>query len=246
MRVRARGGAASAVGLESTDRSVGFADSCRPRAFIFSLLQAPNTMPTLTVHDPHTVKFYRDEPSLFATVAGFLGQGLVDGQPALLIATAAHRVGILRELSARLIDVDRAMRTRELIVLDASDTLDLFMRGEAIDATAFESVMGAVLDGAVRGRTLVVVRAFGEMVDVLWKQGRHDAAIRLEILWNALATRYNFALLCGYSMGHFFTQTGLFEEVCRQHSHVMPPDAKVGARPINGTTVTSTPAPAVG
>jgi hypothetical protein len=33
------------------------------------------------------------------------------------------------------------------------------------------------------------------MVDVLWKEGREEAAIQLELLWKGLAGRYGFALL---------------------------------------------------
>ena len=73
----------------------------------------------------------------------------------------------------------------------------------------------------------MIVRAYGEMVDVLWKQGREDAAIRLEILWNKLAHTYGFALLCGYSMGNFYKQAERFQEVCRQHTHVLSSDDNV-------------------
>jgi hypothetical protein len=58
------------------------------------------------------------------------------------------------------------------------------------------------------------------MVDVLWKKGRAEAAIKLEILWNELAQTHTFQLLCGYSMGNFYKQTKYFEQVCQQHSHV--------------------------
>ena len=50
---------------------------------------------------------------------------------------------------------------------------------------------------------------------------RTEAAIRLEILWNKLATTYHFALLCGYSMGHFYKQAEQFQEVCRQHTDIV-------------------------
>ena len=41
---------------------------------------------------------------------------------------------------------------------------------------------------------------------MLWKEGRTEGAIKLEMLWNKLATRYGFALLCGYSMGNFYKE----------------------------------------
>ena len=174
----------------------------------------------------HAVQFYGNDDHLCDTVAGFLAQGFVDRHPAIIIATPAHTIGILEQLKVRLIDADKAQRTGDLIVMDAHQTLDLFMDGDMPDAHRFEETIGALILDLLNhrsGRTMI--RAYGEMVDVLWKDGKADAAIRLEILWNKLANQYGFALLCGYAMGNFFKQTTLFEEVCRQHTHVMPAEA---------------------
>ena len=61
------------------------------------------------------------------------------------------------------------------------------------------------------------------MVDLLWQRGNADAAIRLEILWNQLASHYEFSLMCGYAVGHFYKETRdpRCVEVCAQHSHVL-------------------------
>jgi hypothetical protein len=183
--------------------------------------------PPRTVHEAHqhhAVQFYDDEKTLYATVAGFLGQGLVDEQPAVLIATAAHRGPILDELKGRMLNVDQAQESGDLIVLDADETLAQFMRDDVPSADAFQSTVGDLIRGLLVKRSKpTLIRAYGEMVDVLWKDGKPDAAIRLEILWNRLADRFGFALLCGYSMGHFYKQTDRFEDVCRQHAHVVPP-----------------------
>src|SRR5512140_3813380 len=85
----------------------------------------------------HAVKFYPNDASLFTTVGRFVSQGLVGGQPAVLIATESHLIGILNELRGRYIDVDRAVDRDELIVLDARQTLDRFMIGNEPDPTRF-------------------------------------------------------------------------------------------------------------
>jgi hypothetical protein len=179
----------------------------------------------------HAVQFYGSESSLFHTVAGFLSQGLADGQPVIVIATDAHWSGISAQLAVRFIDVERARELGHLDVRDAQETLSLFMVGDMPDANAFESTVGRLIGNAARGRPrYALVRAYGEMVDVLWKDGRCDAAIRLEVLWNKLAARFGLALLCGYAMGHFYKkETSKFEAVCRQHTHVMPPDGDIVA-----------------
>src|SRR5688572_13807128 len=180
----------------------------------------------------HAVQFYENDHSLFTTVAGFLSQGLIEEHPAVIIATAAHTGAILEQLSGRMIDVDKARGLGELVVLDAHQTLASFMVGDRPDAARFEASIGRVVSDLLKGRSnRTLVRAYGEMVDVLWKEGREDAAIQLELLWNGLAGRYGFALLCGYAMGNFFKQTDRLEEICRHHTHVVPaPDVDATAR----------------
>ena len=175
----------------------------------------------------HAVQFYENDSSLFTTVAGFLSQGLVEEHPAIIIATAEHTAAILEHLSGRLIDVAKARELGELVVLDAHQTLALFMVGDRPDPAKFELSVGRVIGDLLKGRSnRTLIRAYGEMVDVLWKEGREEAAIHLELLWNGLAGRCGFALLCGYAMGNFFKQTERLEEVCRHHTHVIPSDGR--------------------
>jgi hypothetical protein len=179
------------------------------------------------------VKFYDDDSSLFATVAGFLAKGLVNGEPAVVIATEAHRSGIVRRLRQLSVDVPHVTKSGDLLLLDARELLDSFMRDSAPDARLFRPKVSGIVERALRRRN-VVVRAYGEMVDLLWKDGQSSAAIQLEILWNQLAIQYGFSLLCGYSMGHFYKQAVRLEEVCAQHAEVYlddhavqtPPDAR--------------------
>jgi hypothetical protein len=62
------------------------------------------------------------------------------------------------------------------------------------------------------------------MVDVLWREGNPQAAIRLEEMWNDLGRSHSFTLLCAYVMGNFFKERHgeQFRRVCETHSHVIP------------------------
>jgi hypothetical protein len=172
----------------------------------------------------HAVQFYGSEESLFTTVAGFLGEGLIMRQPAIVIATTSHRAAIEEHLCGRLIDCAQARRKGDLVMLDAEEMLGQFMVGDAPDAELFEQNVGIVVKQVLDGRGRTVVRAYGEMVDVLWKRGRSEAAIKVEILWNKLADKYSFALLCGYAMGNFYKQAKQLEDICALHTHVTGPD----------------------
>jgi hypothetical protein len=174
----------------------------------------------------HIVQFYGSDRSLATTVAGFLAEGLVAGQPAVVIATSTHCSEIIAALGERLIDCVRAVRHGDLILLDAEATLDLFMVADGPNAELFDENIGRLIEQASNGRP-ITVRAYGEMVDVLWKQGRSEAAIKLEMLWNRLATKYKFTLLCGYAMGSFYKQTARLEEVIAHHTRVIGNDGSV-------------------
>jgi hypothetical protein len=175
----------------------------------------------------HAVQFYGSDQSLCSTVGGFISEGLIAGQPAVVIATPGHSLAILEELRRRLIDVEEARRIGDLVLLDAEEMLATFMAGDAPDAGAFRRNVGEIIDQALGGRLRTPVRAYGEMVDVLWKRGSSGAAIRLEVLWNELASSHAFQLLCGYSMGNFYKQAEYFEQVCAQHTHVFADDSNV-------------------
>jgi hypothetical protein len=181
----------------------------------------PHNTSAAPVEHHHAVQFYGSDSSLYVTVAGFLGEGLVLGQPAIMIATPAHREAIEDHLRGRLIDCETAKREGDLLLLDAEDTLSLFMVDGLPDGEMFEANIGRLIDQTLAGRTRTPIRAYGEMVDVLWKQGESQAAINLEILWNKLALKYNFALLCGYSMGSFYKQTKDLERIAALHSEIV-------------------------
>lgn len=179
----------------------------------------------------HAVQFYRDDHSLFTTVASFLSEGLVLQQPAIVIATPPHRFAIQQHLSAHLIDCAKARRDGVLIMLDAEETLGQFMTGDQPDQEQFEKNVGVIIRQALEGRGETVLRAYGEMVDVLWAQGRTEAALVLESLWNKLIVRHGLALLCGYSMAHFYKQPKQLARVRGHHTHVVGGDNVVLFQP---------------
>lgn len=168
----------------------------------------------------HAATFYGSEASLVSTVTTFLNDGLIAGEPALVIATPGHRLAFETALQAGLIDVVRAKRTGNLVMLDAEDMMGTFTVNGLPDQNAFERTFGSIMRQIQRGRARAPIRAYGEIVNVLWQQGATDAAIQVEMLWNKLATSVEFSLLCGYAMGNFRKQAAGLQDVCRLHTHV--------------------------
>jgi anti-sigma regulatory factor (Ser/Thr protein kinase) len=66
------------------------------------------------------------------------------------------------------------------------------------------------------------VRAYGEIVDLLWQAGNVQGTIELERLWNELISELDFTLLCGYHSGAALSpeHEHSLGEVCRLHSAV--------------------------
>ncbi len=168
----------------------------------------------------HAVRFYKDADCLSRIVADFVGDGLAAGEPAIVIATPEHRAVVMRNLQAMALDVERLQSDGDLFLLDAQNTLDRFMVDGMPNAALFTEAIVPIIEQACRGRKDCVVRAYGEMVDVLWKAGATVAATRLEMLWNDLAASHAFSLLCGYAMGNFYKDAAV-EDICSHHSHLL-------------------------
>jgi hypothetical protein len=144
----------------------------------------------------HIVQFYDRESQLVAMVGPYLLAGADGGETAIVIATDAHRRAFEAELRTGGVDVAQARADGSLIVLDAAGTMEAFITGAEIDHEAFDAVIGGLLRRAsLSGRP---IRAYGEMVALLWDAGDVLAAIELEGLWNELAREVRFSLFCAY------------------------------------------------
>jgi hypothetical protein len=168
-------------------------------------------------HD-HGVQFYDEDDFLTGTVADFLEPGLAQGQSVVIIATEQHCQDFLGTLRGRGIDVDAAVSSRRLVVRDARKTLASFLVDGKPDWQRFQAEIGGLLS-SVATRDGLPVRAYGEMVDLLWRDGESQEAIRLEEFWNDLHQTHSFNLLCAYVMGNFGKEEcgEDFDKLCALH-----------------------------
>jgi PAS domain S-box-containing protein len=182
----------------------------------------------------HLVQFYHDENVLYDAVASFAATGLAAGEPVILIATGAHEGALVNRLRLSGCRLDSASVTGQLTLLDARDTLSKFIVGGEPDWEKFSSIVGGLIEKSREGRREAQVRVYGEMVDLLWRDGNKQAAIRLEELWNDLARLHRFSLLCAYAMSGFYEagDGGQIEEVCGTHTAVISTE---GADLLGGT-----------
>jgi signal transduction histidine kinase len=172
----------------------------------------------------HFVMFYEKDGFLVDEVSNFIGAGLRAGDTGIVIATRLHRDA----LEDRLKTLDQYPAVNpghagQLVLLDAYETLSCFMVDGRPDERRFVNVLGNVVELAQKGPS-GRVRAFGEIVALLWEDGNRAAAIELEALWNKLAAAHAFSLFCAYPM-HAFSQEDdavSFRHICDAHTHVCP------------------------
>ncbi len=102
----------------------------------------------------------------------------------------------------------------------------------AVDESRFNAIIGGVLNQAkkvVDGKDCRIA-VFGELVALLWAQGKPQEAIRVEQLWNDLAKTHSFSLLCAYPITGFDNERHIepFLKMCSTHSGVVPSESYLG------------------
>lgn len=189
-------------------------------------LDEPENLPFLEwgskLRSGHFVQFYEDDAFLVKSVAAFISEGIQNGGGGIIIATKAHRVELQRHFQARGIDLEADLVSGQLVFLDAEEMLAKLMVDGSPDKNVFQSVIGNVVAKVGAGRD--GLRAFGEMVALLWRDGKQSAAIQLERLWNDLSKSHTFSLLCAYPLHDFDGAANgyAFSQICQEHSHILP------------------------
>jgi hypothetical protein len=192
----------------------------------------------------HVVLFYEDDDDLVRRAGGYLVSAARQGAALLVIATRRHREAFRAALLASGVDVG-AVGATSVTMLDAAEALSGFMVDGRPDADRFEASVGRRVRLASGAGPL---RAYGEMVALLWEAGNVAGAIELEELWNGLAREVPFSLFCSYP-GHGACpppDVDGYDDVCRLHSTVIAgppvaPDVEV-ARQFQGGARTPTAA----
>jgi hypothetical protein len=175
----------------------------------------------------HLVQLYgNDDRLLISNVTRFLGQGLSRGDGVLVVATPDHSGSIARQLRTESV-YSKAVLEGRLVFLDAQATLDRLSVDGLPDLALFHNVIGEALKGVQSRAGHTGVRAYGEMVGLLWKAGQRAAAVLLEEYWNRLLQSSNISLFCAYPLDIFAEdfQVDTVDALLCSHTHLVPVDA---------------------
>ena len=174
----------------------------------------------------HAVQFYETDQALINALCQQLAPSLVAGDTALLVATESHLKGLELTLASRGFDISAARASHRYIELDAADTLQKLMVQGWPDPNRFNAVVGQLISRAKALSDQRRVLVYGEMVALLWQEGRHEATLRLEQIWNDYLERHAFFLICGYPLDMFSraAHRQMFFNICGEHTHVNATD----------------------
>jgi len=122
------------------------------------------------------------------------------------------------------LDIRAAINQGRYVALDAAETLSTFMVNDLPDPIRFLKTVSDLIvtaSKAAKGEHPRVA-ACGECAPLLWAEGKGDAAIQVEHLWDEIAKRYDVDILCGYVLKSFQREpeNHIYERIYAEHSAV--------------------------
>lgn len=168
----------------------------------------------------HIVQIYESKAVFLDLLEGYVLDGFRSGDCVIIIATDEHLKALNKRLKKNGCNLGALISDHQYIPLDAAATLSTFMRNGWPDETLFMAMIKSIISKAkARSRQ---VRAFGEMVALLWQQGHNGATVQLEHLWNRFCETESLCLFCAYPKAGF-TQSidDSLHSICCSHSKVV-------------------------
>jgi len=169
----------------------------------------------------HAVIFYDHGAELVDALAAFVVDGLALDEQSVLVVTAAHRDLLRAELARRGPQMSRLLSARQLVLLDADETLARIVSDQPAAGSRLHGAgdLLASIDAGERP-----LRIFGEMVAILWRRGDAIAAMELEAVCNQLWSTHGVTLLCAYPVDALGRATlAELDRLCDVHSRLDPP-----------------------
>jgi hypothetical protein len=170
----------------------------------------------------HAVQLYQEEDDLTLAIARFAAAGLAAGEGVVILGSARRWQSLQERLRAEGIDPHHSVLRGQLRLFGARTILSSCMSRGVPDHLAFHQTVGGVL--ALARMRYPVLRVFAELTDMLWTDGRREAAEAIERFWNKLRASQAFSLLCACPLDSLDGRAydGALQSVCALHTHLMP------------------------
>lgn len=166
----------------------------------------------------HLVQIYENDTIFLDTLESFVHAGLKADEVTVVIATTSHLKALESRLVSKGVDIVAARKADQYITMEAGHAMAKFMVDSWPNEIKFNQFVYGIIERA-KGRR---IRAFGEMVALMWGQGFSRAAIQLEHLWNVFCHSGAFCLFCAYpDSGITKDLRTSITDICSQHSTVI-------------------------
>jgi CheY-like chemotaxis protein len=192
------------------------------RRFISRCAENPITV-------PHELEVFGDDESLLYSLVNYVKRALDAQSTAIVMASAEHLVGMRGRLRLEGVDISDSIRRGNYIQVDVHDLLSSFMTDGRPDSVRFEQISGGLIREAIK-RNKGEVAVCGECAPILWSEGKFQAAIDIERLWDRLARMYPVHTLCGYTQDHGvdLEKHPSFPRICSHHTAVRGLNSQTG------------------
>jgi hypothetical protein len=168
----------------------------------------------------HVVQIYENDEKFLNLLLGFVSAGIEAKDCTIVIGTAIHLASLNEKLALQGFNIDQVIQDGEYVPLDAEDALSKFMVNGWPDENLFNHLISTlILRAKSEGKS---VRAFGEMVAILWAKEQVGATVRLEQLWNKFCEKEAFCLFCAYPQSGFTQDASeSLGHICNAHSKMI-------------------------
>ena len=174
----------------------------------------------------HELQIYANDAALLEGFAKFIAGGLRAGTAVVLLATETHRRGLFQKLHMRGFDLDAILRSGSYISINVYETLSSCTPYDQPDPARLENMVRRLIETGSKAPTGATrsVTACGEWAPLLWTQGKLDAALRVEELWDEVSHKYRLNSLCGYLSATLQSEKGhqIFQKISSVHSTPIP------------------------
>jgi MEDS: MEthanogen/methylotroph, DcmR Sensory domain len=173
---------------------------------------------------PHAIQFYSGDTFLVDSLSRFVGTALEAGDSCFVLASQPHLDKLARRLKACRVSTDAAVKKGRYVTVNAVQVMAKLMVDGRLNKVRFDQFKREVvlpLKAAAESKRVAVC---GEVVALLWADGKPEAAIQLERFWNDLSAQDSYCLRCFYPIASFSDprQSELFMKLCAEHASVIP------------------------
>ena len=172
----------------------------------------------------HEVEFYSDDAAFVVGFTRFIEAALQAGKAVIVVVTESHRKSLLQRLQEHGVDIAAAIEKGRCVTLNVAETLSTFMVNDLPDPARCLKVAGDLVMEAAKAAQGKPPRVAvcGECAPTLWVQGKADAAVQVEHLWDEIARTHEVDILCGYVLNSFQREqeSHFHERICAEHSVV--------------------------